>query len=151
MVLSNNKYYIKPFYFVLTLSLAFLIGCKIQIKINTPKESIKFIEKYSYRWQIDSIGSFGFRDQIWFHIVETPYHFNGIKWDRVKDYFGKPNHVARSYVKDDNFDSLIVYIYYCTYNHLRSDGFSKIGASKVLIEVNPITNKIYRIRRTYSD
>lgn len=151
MAFLYNKYYIIVLYILLAMSLGSIVGCKIQIKINTPKSSIKFIEKYSKRWQIDSIGVLGFRDQIWFHIEETPFFFNGVEWDRVKDYFGKPNHEAKSYVKDAKTDHLNVYYYFCTYNHLRSDGFSKIGASEILIEVNPVTNRIYRIRKIYRD
>ena len=123
----------------------------LRIKVYTQKSSIKFIKDYSKLWQLDSLGVLGYRDQIWFHIKETPYYFEGVSWEKVKESFGKPNVCSKVYIRIGNSDYHESYIYYCTYAHLRNDGFSKLGYNSIKILVNPESKKIYKMYQVHKD
>jgi len=143
MELKKTKSLIIPFLICFS-----LFGCGIKMSIYTQSHSIKFIRDRAFLWQKDSMGTGRHRNDIYV-LMSHSYEFRGVKWNKVKSYFGKPNGEGKSFVRDGMADYIQEYVYYCTVD---STHFSlRKLSSQVLIGVNPITEKIVHIKRTYND
>lgn len=128
------------------LILAFSLSCGVKVRIYTKRSAIEYISSVSDGWKLDSNGTLGYRDKIYYHLKWTLYNFKNVDWNKIKDNMGRPNEKGRSYVKNGKASYLETYIYYVKVNF---DGYKNRRNTDIL--VNPITNKIYLVKETFWD
>ncbi len=130
------------------LILAFSLSCGVKVRIYTKRNAIEYISSVSDGWKLDSNGTLGYRDKIYYHLKWTPYNFKNVDWNKIKDNMGRPNEKGRSYVKNAKASYLDSYVYYIK---VIFDGNKYKRINGIAIEVNPINNKIIRIKKIEYD
>jgi len=126
------------------MSSLFFLGCNFKFKVFNSTSAIKYIKENARYWQRDSIGEIGWRSEI-YAVIEHYYSFKGVNWDDVKDSFGLANREYTSYVKDGKANYLDVYLYHLVAQRTTKTVF--IYGWDIEIKVNPVTHKIYEIRK----
>ncbi|MBV4359097.1 hypothetical protein [Pinibacter aurantiacus] len=123
----NNKLIILS---ILFSSIVFEIGFAQQKNANVSDKSVQklndkgclnLMQYYSGYWKTDSIGNSGFRE-VFIQYLNCRCSIIGVRWDRVENFFGKPNRVSvrenqqlyiyklTNYIQQDNLLNSALYI-----------------------------------------